>query len=275
MTKIHRNFASNSTKGRTHVAGQDGISQEKKTQGSASSQKTGAQASSPSSGTSARAHHGRAKLYEKAKLAGPYISITFDDGPHPALTPKLLEILRDHDKVRATFFVVGKNVSTHPKLVDRLLTDGHAVGNHTYNHLELMPLRDEVVIKEITRTQEAIERATGFTPWLFRPPFGDLTVRQRELIERRLALKAIGWSIDPKDWKRPGPAVVADRILKAAHHGAIVICHDIQPGTIEAMPTILKGLRDKGYHFVTVNELRAFERGMGDWPSSSRKELPV
>jgi len=108
-----------------------------------------------------------------------------------------------------------------------------------------------------------------------------LSERQRELVERKLALKAIGWSVDPFDWQDPGPAVVTDRILRGwaespgVFHGAIILCHDIHAGTMEAMPKTLAALKDQGYRFLTIDELRAFERGVGDWPMAPREESTV
>jgi peptidoglycan-N-acetylglucosamine deacetylase len=240
-------------------------------------EKTGTPGTSQkSSGT----HPGRAVLYRKAKVTGAYISITFDDGPHAALTPRLLNILGDHG-VHATFFLEGKKVKTFPKIVERICNDGHAIGNHTFTHPDLTSLPDEVVLEEITRTQGAIADAARFTPWLFRPPYGDLTERQRELVERKLALKAIGWSVDPEDWNDPGPAVVTDRILHGwakspgAFHGAIILCHDTHAGTVEAMPKTLADLKGQGYRFLTIDELRAVERGVGDWPMPPREESTV
>ena len=95
------------------------------------------------------------------------------------------------------------------------------------------------------------------------------------LVERKLNLKVIGWSVDPEDWREPGPAVVADRILQHVHRGAIILCHDIHSGTIDAMPKTLVSLINKGYRFLTVDELRSYEIGSGDWPTPSRDEAPV
>jgi peptidoglycan/xylan/chitin deacetylase (PgdA/CDA1 family) len=113
------------------------------------------------------------------------------------------------------------------------------------------------VTEEITKTQEAIKNACEFTPTLLRPPYGAITKRQREWIERQFGLNVILWSVDPLDWKRPGASVITQRILSGAQSGAIILSHDIHPQTIDAMPETLDALLAKGYKFVTVSQLIA------------------
>jgi peptidoglycan-N-acetylglucosamine deacetylase len=115
------------------------------------------------------------------------------------------------------------------------------------------------VTEEITKTQEAIKNACGYTPTLMRPPYGAITKRQREWIEKQFGLNVILWSVDPFDWKRPGPSVISQRILSGAKPGAIILSHDIHQQTIDAMPATLDALLAKGYKFVTVSELIAMD----------------
>jgi peptidoglycan/xylan/chitin deacetylase (PgdA/CDA1 family) len=185
---------------------------------------------------------------------GPYIAISFDDGPNATLTPKLLDILAAHH-LKATFFVIGANVAAHPEIVARAAREGHEIGNHTWSHPYLAKLSDDAVRRELQRTDEAIKSATGTRPTLMRPPYGSLAARQKRSIHDEFGYQIILWDVDPFDWKRPGPAVVCNRIVKQTRPGSIVLSHDIHPGTIEAMPCILNQLEAKGFKFVTVSEL--------------------
>ena len=116
-------------------------------------------------------------------------------------------------------------------------------------------MSDEGVRRELRRTDEIIKSAIGRRPTLMRPPYGSITTRQKHWIHDEFGYQIILWDVDPLDWKRPGPAVVCNRILKETRPGSIVLSHDIHPGTIEAMPATLKQLEAKGFQFVTVSEL--------------------
>jgi peptidoglycan-N-acetylglucosamine deacetylase len=185
--------------------------------------------------------------------------MTFDDGPSAANTPRLLDMLKQRN-IKATFFLIGQNIAANADIVRRILAEGHEIGNHTWTHPQLSKLSDDRVTTEITKTQEAIKEASGFTPTLLRPPYGAITPRQREWIENQFALSVILWSVDPLDWKRPGPSVVTQRILSQARPGAIILSHDIHKQTIDAMPATLDGLIAKGYKFATVSQLIAMNK---------------
>jgi peptidoglycan-N-acetylglucosamine deacetylase len=185
---------------------------------------------------------------------GPDIALTFDDGPSPKLTPKLLDLLAAHH-IKATFFVIGENVAAHPEIVARAAREGHEIGNHSWSHPMLSRLSDAAVRSQLQRTDDAIFKATGAHPTLLRPPYGALTARQKRWITQEFGYKIVLWDVDPLDWKRPGPMVVCNRILKMTRAGSIVLSHDIHRGTIEAMPATLNQLEAKGFKFVTVSEL--------------------
>jgi len=184
----------------------------------------------------------------------PYIALTFDDGPSATLTPKLLDLLAAHH-IKATFFVIGENVAEHPEIVARAARDGHEIGNHSWSHPNLAKMSDDNVRSQLRRTNDAIRGATGNRPTLLRPPYGSITAREKRWIHDEFGYRIVLWDVDPYDWKRPGPAVVRNRILKETHRGSIVLSHDIHPGTIEAMPSTLDALEAKGFKFVTVSEL--------------------
>ena len=185
---------------------------------------------------------------------GPYIAMTFDDGPSATLTPKLLDILAAH-QIKATFFVIGENVAEHPEIVARAAREGHEIGNHSWSHPNFGKMSDDGVRSQLQRTDDAIKSAIGARPTLLRPPYGSITAREKRWINDQFGYQIILWDVDPYDWKRPGPSVVRNRILKETRPGSIVLSHDIHPGTIEAMPSTFDALAAKGFKFVTVSEL--------------------
>jgi peptidoglycan-N-acetylglucosamine deacetylase len=192
--------------------------------------------------------------FNSVHVDGPYIAMTFDDGPSATLTPKLLDLLAAHH-IKATFFVIGENVAEHPEIVARAAREGHEIGNHSWSHPNLGKMSDESVRRQLQQTDDAIKSATGKRPTLMRPPYGSITAREKRWIHDEFGYDIILWDVDPYDWKRPGPAVVRARILKETRPGSIVLSHDIHPGTIEAMPSTFGELEAKGFKFVTVSEL--------------------
>src|SRR5881392_3272094 len=192
--------------------------------------------------------------FSSVHVDGPYIAMTFDDGPSATLTPKLLDLLAAHH-IKATFFVIGENVAEHPEIVARAAREGHEIANHSWSHPNFGKMSDESVRRQLQQTDDAIKSATGKRPTLLRPPYGSITAREKHWIHDEFGYDIILWDVDPYDWKRPGPAVVRARILKETRPGSIVLSHDIHPGTIEAMPSTFDELEAKGFKFVTVSEL--------------------
>jgi len=192
--------------------------------------------------------------FNSVHVDGPYIAMTFDDGPSAVLTPKLLDLLAARH-IKATFFVIGENVAEHPEIVARAAREGHEIANHSWSHPNFGKMSQENVRSQVQRTDDAIKSATGKRPTLLRPPYGSITEREKRWIHDEFRYDIILWDVDPLDWKRPGPAVVRSRILKETRPGSIVLSHDIHPGTIEAMPSTLDELEAKGFKFVTVSEL--------------------
>lgn len=208
-------------------------------------------------GALARDPHQRAS-YNSVRTSRPVLALTFDDGPSPELTPRLLDILR-REGVRATFFVVGRNVDAYPDIARRIVAEGHEIANHSYSHVAFTSVDASRMRDEITKTNESIMRATGRCPTALRPPYGAINERVRQSILNDYRLDVVLWSVDPLDWKRPGAGVVADRLVQGAHPGAILLAHDIHPGTIEAVPEVIERLKAKGYGFATVSQLFALQ----------------
>jgi peptidoglycan-N-acetylglucosamine deacetylase len=192
--------------------------------------------------------------FNSVHVDGPYIAMTFDDGPSAALTPKLLDLLAARH-IKATFFVIGENVAEYPEIVARAAREGHEIASHSWSHPNLAKMSQESVRSQLQRTDDAIKSATGKSPTLLRPPYGSITEREKRWIHDEFGYDIILWDVDPLDWKRPGPAVVRNRILKETRPGSIVLAHDIHPGTVEAMPSTFEELEAKGFKFVTVSEL--------------------
>jgi peptidoglycan/xylan/chitin deacetylase (PgdA/CDA1 family) len=195
----------------------------------------------------------------RVMTARPVVAMTFDDGPHPTLTPMLLDMLAARG-IRATFYVIGWRVEREPALMRRIVAEGHEIGNHTWSHPSLFGYSDAAVLNQLDRTSLAIQDAVGRPPVTMRPPYGNLYPRQRRMVLEARNLPTVLWSVDPEDWRRPGSGVVANRILSRAHPGAVILSHDIIGATIRAMPATLDGLVARGYEFATMSELIGWPR---------------
>ena len=197
--------------------------------------------------------------FNSVYVEGPYIAMTFDDGPHASLTPKVLDLLAARH-LKATFFVVGQNAAEYPEILKRAAREGHEIASHSWSHPNLGKMSDEGVRRELQKTDDAIVAAIGKRPTLMRPPYGSITANQKRWIYEEFGYRTIIWDVDPLDWKRPGPSVVTARILKETKAGSIILVHDIHAPTLEAMPGTFDQLVKKGFKFVTVSELLAMAK---------------
>ena len=185
----------------------------------------------------------------------PYISMTFDDGPHPVHTPVLLDILAERN-IRATFFVTGINAMQYPEILRRMINEGHEIGNHSLTHARLTDLTDEEVIAEVAGCRDAVVAAATLPTTMIRPPYGAVNQSLRNLFLSEFGYPTILWNVDPRDWDTSvSDEQVVDTILTETDHGEIVLTHDIHARTIALMPEILDGLLTNGFSFVTVTEL--------------------
>ena len=196
--------------------------------------------------------------FSRVPVSGNYVALTFDDGPHPQNTPRLLDILRARN-VKATFYVIGRSVDLYPQVLRRTVAEGHEIGNHSHTHRLLSKLSDSEVRNEMARCRDAVARAAGVRMRTMRPPYGGLLQRQREMIHAEFGYPTILWSVDPLDWKRPGPGVVSSRILSGTTAGSIILAHDLHAQTVDAMPATIDGLLRRGFKFVTVSQLLAMK----------------
>ncbi|MCZ8512260.1 polysaccharide deacetylase family protein [Paenibacillus filicis] len=190
---------------------------------------------------------------------GKKVALTFDDGPDNKYTARILDILKEQG-VPATFFLVGKHVQQYPQMVKRISQEGHAIGNHSWDHANLARMSPADVQGEITKTDEAIKSLTGEAPVLFRAPYGAIS---QEVVNDAIASghQLIGWSVDTMDWDGKSPATILTTLKKELKPGAIVLQHSAGgkggnlANTVEALPQLIAYLKKEGYQFVTVTDL--------------------
>lgn len=188
------------------------------------------------------------------RTSNPILALAFDDGPHPTLTPKLLDILAERN-AKATFYLVGRAVAHSPHIVRRMIDEGHEVGNHSWLHPFLSGWSQAGILQEIDRTNQAVFDAAGVTPRTFRPPFGAFGFYQRLNLFRERNMPTVLWSVDPEDWRRPGQQYITNFILSRSTSGSIVLTHDIHGPSVRSVPATLDGLIGRGYGFGTVSQI--------------------
>lgn len=201
------------------------------------------------------------KVLTHADTQRKVIALTFDDGPYPPYTQKLLNVLAEKH-VHATFFMVGENAAKHPELVREVQSAGHLVALHAGYHKDLLKLSPDEVRSNIAYGKSTLEGITGTQLHFMRPPHGFKDWSVISAIEDA-GLLTTNWSIIPRDWTNPGAQVITDRVLEKAEPGAIVLLHDgdspkntaPREQTIEAVAAIIDKLRAQGYEFVTIEEL--------------------
>ncbi len=192
-----------------------------------------------------------AKLPPEKKV----IALTFDDGPWPNSTAKVLDILKKNN-IKSTFFVVGQNVKNYPDLTKRIVTDGHIIANHTWHHW-YHQMNPQVAAYEIDNTTDIIYKTTGVKTSLFRPPGGNMRNGVAAYAKSN-KYAVIMWSSDSMDYSRPGVPRLINNIFREAKPGGIVLMHDgggDRSHTVKALPEIISRFRKQGYEFVTVPEL--------------------
>ena len=184
------------------------------------------------------------------------IAITFDDGPHPKNTKKILDVLEKYN-VKSTFFVVGINVKNYPDAFCKIVNKGHEIGNHTYSHSILKSMSVSDIKKEIEDTEDALNDFYETAPKLIRPPCG-LYDNKLLKIAKDKNYKIVLWTIDTKDWAHSSADDMVNAVIKNIKSGDIILFHDYISGvdnTPEALKIIIPKLQEMGYKFVTVSEL--------------------
>lgn len=202
-------------------------------------------------------------VFTRARTDQMLVALTFDDGPYPPYTGEILDILKEY-QVPATFFVIGKNAEKYPELVARAAAEGHQIGNHTYDHLDLLKANRATIAREIDRTSKLIYSITGLETRLIRPPHGFRDAVVMEVIAER-GQKVVEWSVSSRDWENPGVDQIVSQTIAGVKNGAVILLHDgdgvaqtaSRAQTVEGTRQIIRILLAKGYKFVTIGEILA------------------
>ena len=200
-------------------------------------------------------------LYWHGDISQKKVALTFDDGPNEPYTSEILNILKKYD-VRATFFMIGKNIQIYPEAAKAVAEGGNIIGNHSYSHPNLIFDLDPKVRRQIKSAEGEIINKAGIKPYLFRPPYGGddpLTLLQA----KKLGYVVVKWSVSSKDWEKPGVEKIVKNVLNHVENGSIILMHDgdqmhhggDRSQTVDALPVIITELRKQGYELVTVPEL--------------------
>lgn len=187
---------------------------------------------------------------ENMSEISPRVALTFDDGPHPVYTKSLLDGLRERG-VKATFFVVGENIPGNEKLIAQMEKDGHLIGNHTYDHADISKLSDEKNCEELQKTSDLVKQITGHGTAYVRPPFGNW----KDSMDCQVSMIAVKWTIDTLDWKSRNAAEIVNKVMQQISDHDMILMHDYYATSVEAALQIVDKLKEKGYEFVTVEEL--------------------
>ncbi len=187
------------------------------------------------------------------------VALTFDDAPDNHFTPMILDVLKK-EGIRATFFVVGSRAMKHPEIMQRIVAEGHVIGNHSYDHANLPKLTDAAFREQITKTDRVIKEYTGYTPSYIRPPYGNISEEQLKWLASHHR-KVVNWNVDSVDWKGLNVDEVCANVLPFTKAGSIILQHsgggkgENLLGTVEALPHIIAAVREKGLSFATVAEM--------------------
>lgn len=202
-------------------------------------------------------HNLRTKIETDKKSEGaeeenqqPIVALTFDDGPIPGCTDTLLEGLRERG-VCATFFLLGVNIDGNEELVKKMVAEGHLLGAHTQNHVNLPLLPLDEAMEQVTLTADKIETLTGQEVEYVRPPYGEWN----ETLEKNIRQIPVGWSVDSRDWALQNTDAVTERVMNEVEDGDIILLHDCYDTSVEAAFRIIDELKERGFRLVTVDQL--------------------
>ncbi len=189
-------------------------------------------------------------LQESPDLTCKKVALTFDDGPHPVYTKQLLDGLAQRN-VKATFFVIGKNIEGNEALLSRMHEAGHLIGNHTYDHVKICDLDGAHACEQVEKTSALVKAVTGEDTEFVRPPFG----AWNKAMECSFTMIPVLWDVDPLDWTTENSAAVVQKVLDTVEENDIILLHDCYQSSVDAALKITDELLAQGYEFVTVDEL--------------------
>jgi peptidoglycan/xylan/chitin deacetylase (PgdA/CDA1 family) len=178
------------------------------------------------------------------------VAITFDDGPNPAHTERLLDGLKERN-VTATFFLIGSEVTEYPEIVKRMSEEGHLIGNHTYEHVDLCGVDEAQVKWQVEQTNDAIYEVTGERPVYIRPPYGSWS----RSMEEATGMLEVLWTVDPRDWDCDDTGELIRRVLEQVENDSIILFHDASASSVDAALSVIDILTERGYEFVGANEI--------------------
>lgn len=193
----------------------------------------------------------------KTKTIDPYkpvVALTFDDGPSK-YTKAILDILKEND-ANATFFILGNKVKYYSETINIALENGNEIGNHSYDHKSLDNLTINEILSEINKTQDIIYEYTNYTPKYLRPTYGNTSKRLKD----NTPLEIILWNVDPEDWKYKNSKTIANKVLKKTKDESVILMHDTKERTLNALKIIIPQLKQQGYQFVTISELKQVQK---------------
>jgi len=193
-------------------------------------------------------------VIRRGNISGLKIALTFDDGPHPLYTPKLVQILKEAN-VPATFFMIGHMANSYPDMVKLAASNGFEIGNHTYSHVTLTKLTDEQADTEYRATNDILKKLTGKNPRYCRPPGGDYDLNVLEAAYGE-GLTTVLWTDDPGDYTNPGDQILLETETAKVSAGGIILLHDGSQDTIDTLPKFIASCKRRGFRFVTLDELR-------------------
>jgi peptidoglycan-N-acetylglucosamine deacetylase len=193
-------------------------------------------------------------VVRRGSARGLKLALTFDDGPHPLFTPKLVQILKDAN-VPATFFMIGHMAESYPDMVKLAFKNGFEIGNHTFSHVTLTKLTDDQADTEYRATSDLLKKLTGKTPRYCRPPGGDYDLNVLEAAYGQ-GLTTVLWTDDPGDYNNPGDMALLETETAKLSAGGIILLHDGSQDTIDTLAKFIASCKRRGYRFVTLDELR-------------------
>lgn len=197
-----------------------------------------------------QAEENRKKMINQGRKV---VALTFDDGPSPKTTPQVLDILTKYN-IRATFYILGSHVAGNETILQKMVTSGHELGNHSWDHPALTGLTSDQVKWQIQSTNEAIIKATGVTPKTARAPYGD----SNSNVAQDVGLPLVFWTVDTRDWAERNTPSIMTNLKATLGSGGVILMHDIHQTSVDALPSVIDYLISQGYEFVTVSELYGY-----------------
>lgn len=185
--------------------------------------------------------------------SAPMVALTFDDGPNPDYTKRILQVLEENSS-HATFFVVGTNAEKYQEILRAIASSGNEIGNHTYSHANLTDIASEDVEEEIDKVNRAVKKATGEIATVIRPPYG----AYNDAVLNQLQQPVILWDLDTEDWNSRNAQTIVDNIIANIEDGDIILMHDIYESTAEAVELLVPQLKEMGYQVVSVSEMAEY-----------------